>query len=168
MLPSSQTAQYWGCNPCTLCITRGCLDLSQSKSIPQILGRHRKTHSWLQSGFGVFAASFPGFVMGYYLTSDGDLGTAGTAYLTIGVASVVSYLTTQLVVRILNLSSATAIRLLATLGVALYYWFGAATIATHLSLPAWSAGLIRLASFSLIAVWLWRGIPDRGPALSTS
>ena len=156
------------CNPCTLCISRGCLDLSQSKSIPQILGRNRKTHSWLQSGFGVFAASFPGFVLGYYLTSDGDIGTAGTAYLTIGVASVVSYLTTQLVVRILNLSSATAIRVLGTLGVALYYWFGAATIAAHLSLPAWSAGLIRLASFSLIAVWLWRGIPDRGPALSTS
>jgi hypothetical protein len=52
------------CRPCTLCITRGCLDLSQSKSIAQVLGRQRRTHAWLHSGFGVFAAGFPGCVLG--------------------------------------------------------------------------------------------------------
>lgn len=156
------------CRPCSLCVTRGCLDLSQSKSIAQILGPQRKTHAWLTSGFGIFVACFPGFVLGYYLTPDGDLGTAGTAYLTIGLASAISYLSTQLVVRVLKLSSTTMIRVLATVAVGLYYWLGAATIATHLALPGWSAGLIRCAALLLIAVWLWRGIPARKSELSPS
>jgi hypothetical protein len=147
------------CTPCTLCTAPGCIDLSQSKSIPQLFGPRRKSHAWLQTGFGVFAAGFPGFVLGYNLTRDGDLATAGTVYLAVGVAVALSYLLTQLVVRTLHLSSTVSIRILGTIAIALYYWFAAATVSANLSLPDWSPAAIRLAAFGLIGIWLWRAMP---------
>ena len=146
------------CRPCTLCTAPGCIDLSQSKSIPQLLGRARRSHAWLRSGFGVFAASFPGFVLGYNITQDGDLSTAGTVYLTVGLACVLSYLLTQLVVRALHLTSAVAGRALGTISIAVYYWFAASTVSGNLALPDWSSLIIRLAAFCLIGFWLWRAI----------
>lgn len=144
------------CAPCTMCITRGCLDIAQSKSIVQILGRARRSHAWLQSGYGVFAAGFPGFVIGYNLTHDGALGTAGSVYLTVAAWTAGGYLTSQLLVRGLNLSAALAMRLLAALAIGLYYWFVAGVGTDHLALPGPAPTVIRTVAFALVALWLWR------------
>jgi hypothetical protein len=154
------------CAPCTMCTTRGCLDAAQSKSIAQTLGRERKSHGWLQTPFGTFAAAFPGFILGYNLTRDGDVASAGSVYLTVGLAVLASYGLTQALVRSTNLRSATAIRLLGALAFGLYYWFAAASVSEHLGLPALAPAGIRGAALLLLLTWLWKsaGTPERRPA----
>ena len=153
------------CVPCTVCTTRGCIDIAQSKSVAQTLGRQRKSHAWMQSSFGVFAAGFPGFVLGYNFSADGPLSSAGQVYQTVALWAVGSYLLTQFLVRALNLSGALAIRLLAAFAFALYYWFAAAVVSDHLGLPGWAPTVIRGAALLLTAFWLGRAdraSPGRG------
>jgi hypothetical protein len=158
------------CAPCTGCVTRGCLDAAQAKSIPQLLGRPRKSHAWLQSHYGIFAASFPGFVVGYYLTPDGPVSSAGSVYLTVVLGAAVSYAATQGLVRLSGISAAVAIRLLGAVAFGLYYWFAAGVVSQHLGLPAWAPAAIRAAALGLILWWLRpAALPNlpgrrRGPA----
>jgi nitrite reductase (NADH) large subunit len=151
------------CTPCTMCTTRGCLDMAQSKSIAQTLGRERKSHGWLQTPFGAFAAAFPGFILGYNLTRDGDLASAGSVYLTVGLTAAASYGLTQALVRSAKLTSATAIRLLGAIAFGLYYWFAAASVSKHLHFPASAPAGIRAAALLLLLTWLWKsaGTPER-------
>lgn len=144
------------CLPCTNCVTRGCIDLAHSKSVAQVLGRSRKTHGWLTTHYGVFAASFPGFVVGYFLTPDGPISSAGTVYLNVGLGAVVSYAATQGLVRLSGVSATAAIRLLGATALGLYYWFAADVVASHLALPAWAPVAIRAVALTLVAGWLGR------------
>ncbi len=144
------------CSSCTGCVTRGCLDMSQEKSIAQTLGRDRESHAWLQIPFGVFAASFPGFVLGYNLTADGDLVDMWKVYAMVGLCSVGSYIASQLLVRSLNLGWKTAMRVFSATGFGLYYWFAAATVSEHLALPPWAPTLIRAMALILLVTWLSR------------
>jgi hypothetical protein len=152
------------CNPCTTCVTRGCLDLAHSKSVAQVLGRSRKSHGWLTNHYGIFAASFPGFVVGYYLTPDGPLSSAGSVYLNVGLGAVVSYAATQGLVRLSGISATAAIRLLGATALGLYYWYAADVVSSHLSLPTWAPVAIRAAALTLVAWWLgrfnWRAQPQ--------
>ena len=142
------------CTPCTMCVSRGCLDITQAKSIPQLLGRERMSHGWLGTHFGIFAAAFPGFVIGYNLTSNGALATAGRVYLAVGLASLLSYGATVTLVRGFNLGAGLAMRGLGALAIAAYYWFAAETITRDLGLPAPAPTVIRAAAFLLLAVWM--------------
>jgi hypothetical protein len=144
------------CLPCTMCTTRGCIDIALSKSIAQTLGRARASHAWLQTGYGIFAAGFPGFVVGYNLTEDGGLASAGSVYLTVALWTAGSYLATQVLVRALGLSAAVTIRYLGALALGLYYWFVAPVVTDHLALPAWVPIVVRTAALALVALWLWR------------
>ena len=149
------------CSPCTLCVTRGCLDIAGGKSIAQILGPRRKSHDWLGTAFGMFAASFPGFVIGYNLTADGPWSTAGQVYGIVLAGAVLSYLVTNVLVRTLHVGSITALNALAALSLGLYYWFAAKAITTHLALPDWTPFLIRSAAGLLLAFWVWRATDNR-------
>jgi hypothetical protein len=149
------------CVPCTMCTTRGCLDIAQSKSIAQLLGRGRKTHGWLQTPFGAFAAAFPGFILGYNLMPDGDPASAGTVYLTVGLAAVASYGLTQVLVRLARLPAATAIRLLGGIAFGLYYWFAARSVSDHLGLPAQAPAVIRVAALLLLLTWFLKSAGTR-------
>ncbi len=144
------------CSTCSQCVSRGCLDKAPGKSIRQILGTSSMSHNWLQTGFGAFAASFPGFVLGYYLTANGPLETAGQVYSTIAVYTLASYVLAQIVVRGLSLRSETAVRLLGALAIGLYYWFVGAVVSEHLGLHDSATVAIRSLAFTLIALWLWR------------
>jgi len=68
------------CPSCSLCTQRGCIDLSPEKSVAQTLGTTRQSAAWLRTGFGAFAAAFPGFIIGYYTSSDVALSAAGSVY----------------------------------------------------------------------------------------
>ncbi len=151
------------CADCSQCVPRACIDVAPAKSVAQTLGRAGCSHAWLKTGYGVFATSFPGFVLGYYLTTDGPPSGAGSVYLTVAAAMLASHAASQLLVRGLRLSADTALRLLGALAIGLYYWFAGPVIAGHLALGAGAALVIRAAAFALIALWLWRAF-GRPPA----
>jgi len=79
------------CPTCSACTSKGCIDLSPAKSMAQVLGPGRSGNAWLKSGFGIFAAAFPGFVFGYFATSDTTPASAVTVYLSVGLWAAVSY-----------------------------------------------------------------------------
>jgi hypothetical protein len=144
------------CLPCTMCTARGCPDVAHSKSVAQTLGRTRRSHAWLATGYGAFAAGFPGFVIGYNMTQDGALETAGSVYLTVALWALASYVITQLAVRALKLSAVVSVRLLGALALMLYYWFAATVVTDHLALADWAPTAIRTIAVGLVAWWLWR------------
>lgn len=146
------------CAPCTMCVSRGCLDLTQTKSIAQVLGRDRMSHAWLGTHFGIFAGAFPGFVIGYNLTTNGDFSTAGLVYFAIAVASVLSYGITVALVRGLNLEAGLALRGLGGIAFAAYYWFAAVAITRDLGLPGFAPAVIRGSAFVLLLIWMSRDL----------
>jgi hypothetical protein len=147
------------CLPCTMCTARGCIDLNPGKSIAQTLGSARRSNAWLTTGYGVFAAAFPGFVVGYYTTQDGSLASAGSVYLHIAVWLLGSYLAVAAVVWLFRLSAARAMVLVAAVAAGLYYWFAADTITTAFAIQGAATVAIRAAALALVVVWLWRAFP---------
>jgi hypothetical protein len=146
------------CAPCTMCTSRGCLDIAQQKAIPQVLGRDRISHAWLGTHFGIFAAAFPGFVVGYNLTANGPVSSAGQVYLTIAGASLLSYGITVTLVRGLNLDATLAMRGLGAFAFAAYYWFAAVAISADLGLPDLAPVWIRGAALALLIAWMSRDL----------
>ncbi len=144
------------CRPCTLC-ARACLDISPRKSVPQIIGRARHDASWLRTPFGVFAAAFPGFVIGYFTASDGPLSAATSIYLHVGAWSLGSYVLTTLVVVGGRISSAILLPALAALAVGFYYWFAAPGMVTPLGGGSIAAAGVRVVALALVGVWWWKG-----------
>lgn len=145
------------CQPCSLCTPLGCIDLAPGKSIPQVIGPARRSHAWTVPAFGAFAAAFPGFVIGYYTTTDGPLASAGHVYAHVGMWMLGSYVVVALGVLLLDLSAEHTIGFLAALAAALYYWFAAPLVAAALGVPGAGATVLRVAAFGLVGFWLWRG-----------
>lgn len=156
------------CRPCTLCTRRGCLDLAPTKSVKQTIGGANDTFRWLLTPYGVFAATFPGFVIGYYTTADIALSAAGSVYLHMGLWMLGSYVVTAATVLAFGISGAAATLPIAALSVGLYYWFAAPVVTEAWELPDWLSGVIRGAAFILVAVWVWRASrqPRRGPPIT--
>lgn len=157
------------CSPCTLCTPRGCLDLAPSKSITQLLGPARRSTLWLTSAFGVFAAAFPGFIVGYFLVTDTTPGRALTVYGVMLLCAAASWAVVSATVRWFRVPSTLALPTLATLSAGAYYWF-----ATPRSLDALGAspvvGLsLRWVLVALVAVWgmlaVAPGVARRAPLI---
>ncbi len=145
------------CHACTVC-TSGCIDIAPRKSIPAVLGRGRRSHEWLNSTFGIFAAAFPGFVVGYFTVSDAPLSAAGAIYLQIGLASLGSYLLTATVVKLGNFRVQVVMPVLAALAAGAYYWFASPSLATALHLPPLVGHAVRVAALGLVALWLYKAL----------
>lgn len=151
------------CVPCTMCTARGCIDLGPTKSIAQTLGDARRSHAWLTSGFGMFAAGFPGFVVGYYTVQDGPLAIAGSVYLNIALWALASYLVTAILVWTFKASVSQAMVLLAATAAGLYYWYAAATVTTAFEMQGIATLSIRVVALTLVAIWLWRAARRAAP-----
>jgi hypothetical protein len=145
------------CVPCTLC-ARGCLDVAPAKSLAVALGPARKTSSWLTTPYGVFAAAFPGFVVGYFTASNGPLRSAGAVYLGAAAWALASFLTTAAVTQAARLTSAGALRGLAAAAAGLYYWFASDVMATRLGIAGGGTAALRVALLTLVAAWLWSAV----------
>lgn len=145
------------CPVCTTCTARGCIDLGPERSIPLVIGRHaRNGPEWVLTGYGIFAAAFPGFVLGYYLTPDGALDTVGHVFLGVGLWSAASYLVVATLAWSTKAKATRFLPALAGTAAGIYYWFAAPILGRTVELgDAWSDGL-RAAAFALIAWWLWR------------
>ena len=159
------------CAPCTRCTTRGCIDLAPSKSIAQTLGsarRSHRSHEWLSTGYGAFAAAIPGFVVGYYTTQDVSLGMAGWVYLHVAAWSLGSYLATVLLVRVLSASAAVAMVVLAGTAGGLYYWYAGSVIATEFGVEGIGTAALRIVGLTLVAIWFLRAISRAGAEAENS
>lgn len=144
------------CRRCTLCTQIGCLDLSPSKALRQIVGPARRGTGWVFTGFGAFAAAFPGFVVGYYTVQDGPLGTAAAVYLHVVLWMALSYGATAGLVGAFGFTARVVLPFLAATAAGLYYWFASPLVAEALGLGEVGAVVLRAAAFALVAVWLGR------------
>ncbi len=115
------------CSPCTACTHVGCIDLARMKTVPQTIGPARRTSRWLTTPFGVFAAAFPGFIIGYFTTENGPLSTAPSVYLHIGAFAAGSYLLVMAAVSLIRINAERALRVLGWISVLTYYSFWFAT-----------------------------------------
>ena len=94
------------CPDCTGCAVRGCIDLAGGDSMAQSVGtRRRAGWRWLLSPMGVFAVAFPGFVFGYFATTNGSLESGVAVYREAGLWMVGSALVLGLLVAAFRVSS---------------------------------------------------------------
>ena len=129
------------------------------------MGQGRTGKSWFLTTYGIFAAAFPGFALGYFLTTDGPLSTIGTVYLTVAGWSFASWLLVVIIVKILRLRAEIVVPVLGATAVLIYYWFSAPAIVAEFVLHPLVGTIIRIASFSLVGIWLWKKYADaRGTA----
>ncbi len=161
------------CIPCDVCTIKGCYDLGPAKSVSFALRANgKKNPKWKISSFGLFAAGFPGFIIGYFSVSNVALSAAPGIYATVLGYMVISAVISQMVFVLAKVRNDVAILILGTLSVGLYYWFSGPAIATALTLdPAVGTG-IRVASLTLVGFWALRGlrktrlgsaVPAKGP-----
>jgi hypothetical protein len=143
------------CHECNVCTPVGCIDLAATKTVAQTIGPLRRDLGWLRTGFGAFAAAFPGFVLGYFTAANGALGTAGAVYLRVLGFALVSYVIVAVLTNLLRVGAALAIPLLGAIALGIYYWFASATLTTAYGAPASTALVLRVAIGGLLTWWLW-------------
>jgi nitrite reductase (NADH) large subunit len=143
------------CTPCTACV-RACVDVSPDRNALQILGRSRHSSEWLRSPFGIFAAAFPGFVVGYFTVADGPLSTAGAVYLNVLLWAAASYALVAMVVAMTGSRIGVVLPSIAALAAALYYWFAAPGMVSVFGGADAAAAGLRVVALALIFAWWWR------------
>jgi len=146
------------CTPCTAC-ARACVDVSPRKNIAQMLGQSGSDSRWLLTPFGVFAAAFPGFVVGYFTVADGPLSTAGSVYLNVLLWSAASYALIALITAMADARFEVVLRSVAALAAGIYYWFAAPAIVAAVGGPD-AAGVavsaLRVVALGIVIGWWWR------------
>ncbi len=145
------------CTRCDVCTPAGCIDLAGGKSARQSLGARGAT-KWLGSPFGVFAAGFPGFIVGYFTTPDSSLAAAGGVYLGIAAWTVGSYLIVVLLATLLRPRVSDALPVLGATSAALYYWFAAPGLGASYRFAANGPLVVRVVAFALVSCWLWKAL----------
>jgi len=108
------------CASCTFCTPRGCIDLVRGKATAQMLGRSRHTWRWLFTPTGVFAAAFPGLVLGYFTTADVSGGISLAPFGVAAAYALTSFVLVGAVVFAARLEAALALTLLGAVAFALY------------------------------------------------
>ena len=146
------------CAPCTGCTKRGCVDLSPSKSVAQTISTRRRSARWLTTPFGVFAASFPGFVYAYNTVADGPLGSALPTYGHFLVWCALSYALVTAYTLVRPGRNERTLLVLGGISVGLYYWFATPTLIATLALPAAIVGPTRAIVLSVVGLWLGRAL----------
>jgi hypothetical protein len=89
----------------------------------------------MKTPFGLFAASFPGFIFGYFQVADTGLNAALSIYATILGFAAVSLVVMVVLALILRIPSHRLIPFLGALSVGIYYWFAAPASLDAFSLP---------------------------------
>lgn len=155
------------CHDCNRCTLYGCIDLAGRRSARQ------SVHSgsgigWLLSPFGIFAAAFPGFVLGYFLSHDAEPQAALMVLAGIAGWTLAGLALSVVLIGMLKLKPTTALPLLGAAAVAIYYWFAAPTIAGSWGLGSTITTAIRIAAAVLLAIWLRGAYLTTGNELRTS
>ncbi len=144
------------CADCSLCTPVGCIDLAGGKSVAQTVGRSRRDAGWIWTPFGIFAASFPGFVVGYFTVGNGALGTAPAVYAHVASYAAASFFIVAVVAHLWTAGARTLLRILGGAAFMLYYWYSAPALADAYGAPRLGAFAIRASAGLLLALWWWR------------
>ena len=147
------------CDRCTLCTPIGCIDLAATKTVAQTIGPLRRDTSWLRTGFGAFAAAFPGFVIGYFTTTNGDLASAGAVYLRVLGFAIASYAIVAAATTAFRMRAALAMPLLGAIALGLYYWYATPALALAYGAPEVTTLVLRVVIGATLAFWLWKALP---------
>lgn len=150
------------CMDCNLCSASGCIDLAGGKSLAQSLGPTRRSTTWFRSPLGLFAAAFPGFIIGYFTTVDGPLSSAPAVYGHIGLWTLGSLATVLAVATLLGIGWRVALPVLGGAAVAAYYWFSGPALAEAYGLSGTWGMILRVATLAVVAVWLVRALRQGG------
>ncbi|MEW5915566.1 MAG: hypothetical protein AB1762_04140 [Gemmatimonadota bacterium] len=144
------------CNDCSVCTPLGCIDLAREKAARQTLGPGAQTSGWIATPFGLFAAAFPGFIIGYFTLSDGSLATASVVYQHVIVWVLASVAMTAAIVLAFDVSARLGTAALGALAVGLYYWYASPTLSEAYGGGATAANALRAAALALIGWWFAR------------
>lgn len=159
------------CTPCSHCTAAGCIDLARERSIPELLAQAPASRPWFLTSMGVFAAAFPGFVLGYNLAHDGPLSTAPQVFGVVGLWALVSFVVVCALAGLLKVGPQRGFPALGAAAVGIYYWFAAPVLSRAFGLDpdGWTGSEastaaigIRAAAFALIALWLLGAYARRG------
>ena len=145
------------CHTCTGCVA-GCIDVTARGAGVNALGQKRHPRKWFLSAYGFFAASFPGFVYGYFTVTDQQIASLWGVYANVFTAAVASYVIISLASVI---SGATPRRMLSICAAAaggLYFWFASVSIAGALGQGMPLAWGLRIALLTLVAAWFANAI----------
>jgi nitrite reductase (NADH) large subunit len=155
------------CGDCVRCTSVGCIELAGSKAVPQTIGPVRRDTRWLRSSFGVFAAAFPGFIIGYFTTVNGDLSTAWQVYARILGLAAASYGIVALVTFSLSIRATVAMQLLGAASLGAYYWYAAPNLTVAYHAPTVTTWVVRGLMGLTLAWWLlaWYRRPHQAPAV---
>jgi len=142
------------CSECTVCTPIGCIDLAGPKTIPQTIGPLRRDSGWVRTGFGAFAAAFPGFVLAYFTASNGALATAPAVYLRVLGFAAASYAIVWAAATAFRVRAAVALPLLGATALGLYYWYATPTLVEAYGAPEMVLPVLRVVIGALVAFWL--------------
>lgn len=142
------------CPTCTLCSPRGCLDLSASAVVPQLLGRARRGHGWLRTPFGAFAAALPGFIAAWFLGPPDVVSFVAGLVLGAGL----SWTAVAVAVRATGAGWSIAMPTLAAVAAALYYLLALPRAAAAWGWPGGLAPALQGGALALVTVWWVRAL----------
>lgn len=143
------------CTDCVRCTSVGCIDLAGNKAVPQTIGPLRRDTGWLRTSFGVFAAAFPGFIIGYFTTVNGDLSTAVQVYARVLTFAAASYGIVALATLALSVRATAAMNFLGAASLGLYYWFAAPNLTKAYHAPSATTWAVRVLMGLALTWWLW-------------
>lgn len=144
------------CTTCGLCTDRACMDLVPERSLALSIGPERRSWKWLLTPYGVFAAGFPGFVLGYFLTDDTTPEAALGVYLVVFGAATASWAVVLALAALSSASVETIVPVLAGAAAVVYYVFSGPAISQAFHAPVWVGAAIQVAAVLLVAFWLWK------------
>ncbi len=144
------------CTTCRLCTPRGCIDLSPMKSIEKVVSPAHRSHAWLRTPLGFFAAALPGFIAGYFTAAGPSWSDAIPVYLHIGAGALISYAFFAGLIFLFKWKASRALIILGAVSISLYYAFAAPQMASTLGLGSTAMWAIRIGAFLLIGAWFWR------------
>ncbi len=144
------------CADCNRCAPVGCPDIAGRKSAVQSVAGAGGAR-WIFSPFGLFAAAFPGFVIGYFTTVDGPVSSALSVYGHIALWSVASTAVAIGLITATRARSTAALFVLGGASVTAYYWFAAPRLAQAYGGGPVLEETLRVLALLGIAAWAVRG-----------
>ena len=142
------------CDRCTLCTPVGCIDLAGPKMLAQTIGPLRRESGWFRTGFGAFAAAFPGFIIGYFTSANGEFSTAGAVYFRVFGFAALSFTAVAAAATAFHVRAAIAMPVLGAAALGLYYWYAAPGLTTAYGLPAVTTLELRVLMGLVLVYWL--------------
>jgi len=142
------------CPSCSGCTPATCIDLSPSRSLVHSMASANREEKWLVRPLGGFAAAFPGFIFGYYATTDVDVSQAGSVYLEVLLCAAASYVLVAAGTAVTGARGEAVFPLLAAAAVGLYYWYASPSIAETLGLGGGAVTGLRVLTSFVVVTWL--------------